>query len=165
MASSLCSLCTCPTANRGNYSLWLYREVEVGMATMKIPKQTKLWITKDERKIRICDMDVMHLCNTIRLLERATKAYYRQKSKELMFLLCTIRGEMALDHLMGVVEEFDRCTWHDLLPNIYYKMVDDAKRQGVTIKQIREKRELETEYGPVPINGLAQAVKEVTNAI
>ena len=36
----------------------------------KIPKQTKIWTTRDGQEIMVCDMDNGHLLNTIRLLAK-----------------------------------------------------------------------------------------------
>jgi len=42
---------------------------------MKIRKQTKIWVTRDGRKIRICDMSDGHLKNTIKMFYRSYRCY------------------------------------------------------------------------------------------
>ena len=55
-------------------------------------KQTKVWTTRDGRKIRICDMTDEHLLNTIRLLRRAKEKVVSEGYKT----LCFLRGEQAV---------------------------------------------------------------------
>ena len=55
---------------------------------MKIRKQTKIWVTRDGRKIRICDMTDGHLQNTINMLYRA----YRYDLQNYQINLCNYLG-------------------------------------------------------------------------
>lgn len=65
-------------------------------------KQTKLWETADNRRIRICDMTDKHLKNTIAMFEEADN--------------------------WGVMPwECDEFVY--VLPDIYYDMLEDIKRR------------------------------------
>ena len=50
----------------------------------KIRKQTKIWVTEDGRRIRICDMDDGHLHNTIKMFVRSFKAYLRNAQIQIL---------------------------------------------------------------------------------
>jgi len=54
-------------------------------------KQTKIWKTKDGRKIRICDMSDEHLTNTIKLLRRLKDKVVSEGYRA----LCFLQGEQA----------------------------------------------------------------------
>gem|GEM_PF-1954717 len=62
-----------------------------------IKKQTKLWTTKDKRKIRICDMDDQHLENTINMIERTASKMTDEALNAGYRLLCILQGEMAIE--------------------------------------------------------------------
>lgn len=53
----------------------------------KIRKQTKIWITRDERRMRVCDMSDSHLHNTIKIIVRLFKAELREQHTQLLSYL------------------------------------------------------------------------------
>jgi len=76
-------------------------------------KQTKLWTTKDGRRIRICDMSDDHLDNTIKLLDRMAKAAESQTIVKGFKMLNILHGEMAID---SVEREIDRVMEYGIDP-------------------------------------------------
>lgn len=61
-----------------------------------IRKQTKVWTTRDGRKVRVCDMDDVHLENTIRMLNRVANFRKDDTILSAMAVESTLQGEMAL---------------------------------------------------------------------
>lgn len=39
--------------------------------------QAGIWVTKDERQLKISDMDTRHLINTIRMLEASPRGFHK----------------------------------------------------------------------------------------
>ena len=105
-------------------------------------KQTKLWKTKDGRKIRICDMEDNHLLNTIAMLQRVSES--RRISNSVYYLFCTPpNGEMALYAFEQEQDNVWRATWCDYLPPIYSNLVLEAERRGLTIPTQQERMDIE----------------------
>lgn len=65
-----------------------------------IKKQTKLWTTRDGRRIRICDMTDDHLENTIRYLERAANISLLASHPEFKGEQAQIQAEGEWDRLL-----------------------------------------------------------------
>lgn len=84
---------------------------------------TKKWITKDGRKIRIKNMDDQHLRNTIKILERQL-AY-----KKLTLPFPSFNGEMAQ---MCAEADFDRFLESDVGDHfpIYDDLVEELHKRG-----------------------------------
>lgn len=75
---------------------------------MKIPKQTKLWKTKSNEKIRICDMDNNYLLNSIKYIERQTKEFYHKTLSSAYSILNFVTGEMVMEDIennISILEE------------------------------------------------------------
>ena len=95
-------------------------------------KQTKLWTTKDGRRLRICDMDDAHLINTIRLLQRVAEA--KRIETSVFYVTCnTPTSDGALDCFNREFDSVMESTYEDYLPPIYYNLVSDATRRGLSI--------------------------------
>jgi len=95
------------------------------------PAHTKQWTTKDKRTLRVCDMDDIHLMNTIKFLERTCK-------KRLVYDLAL--AEWALDFVTGDIatytaerhaDSLSDVTLNDYLPAIYFDMVEEAEQRGL----------------------------------
>lgn len=93
-------------------------------------KQTKLWTTKDGRRIRICDMNDNHLSNTIAMLEHLRPALECEFINEAESMLCCLQGEMAI---YSVEREVDRVISHGLFPReihpLYPNLLLDQERR------------------------------------
>ena len=57
--------------------------------------QTRVWVTKDKRRLRICEMSDSHLKNTMKMLERYAKAVGQVRERESTALNCMVSGDMA----------------------------------------------------------------------
>jgi len=100
--------------------------------TLSIRKQTRLWETRDQGKIRICDMTNNHLCNTIRMLRRYAVQVCDNLTAEILFMPQP-QGDMASYYYD---QELDRALHHsadDYLPEIYDNLMADAERRGINI--------------------------------
>ena len=81
-------------------------------------KQTKLWTTKDGRRLRICDMDNEHLVNTIKLLQRVAETK-KIHSVVLMTTCVGPNGDMAQLAFDDAFDQTLESTFEDYLPPIY----------------------------------------------
>lgn len=99
-----------------------------------IQKQTKLWKTKDGRRIRICDMDDRHLLNTIRFLDRKAKEVESAALYAGHAFLNTLQGEMAQDCLENELDaiEQDGVEPHEICP-LYNNLVAEALRRDLDL--------------------------------
>lgn len=92
-----------------------------------IRKVTKLWTTKDGRKIRICDMADEHLFNAIRMYQRGHKVAQFNLPFPSM-----ISGEMASFCAEG---DYDR--FQESGPEASYPLYEDlrleAQRRGLDL--------------------------------
>lgn len=96
------------------------------MSRKKKPaKRTKIWTTKNGRKIRVCDMEDSHLINTIRLLERHSYQARDEAIRAGYSALSMMQGEMAImaiEQDISVLESDDE----SMMPEIYFDMLDEA---------------------------------------
>ena len=93
-------------------------------------KQTKLWTTRDGRRIRICDMSDEHLLNVVKLLQRFAEAT-RITTVNLYVNTPGPQGDMA-QYLFE--QEFDAVldsTYEDYLPEIFDNIELEVKRRGL----------------------------------
>jgi len=99
---------------------------------MSIRKQTKLWTTKTGRKIRICDMSDSHLLNAVKMLRRYAKSAYENAITNGYYLLGSLQGEAAIDHLEDQLMSLEEESPDEFLPDIYWNMLDECERRGLT---------------------------------
>ena len=97
---------------------------------MTIRKQTKVWITKDKRHIRICDMEDNHLINTIKYLERYAE-YMKIHSLLTFMRIPEPTAEHACDAWDSEYEWLLHATYEDYLPNIYYNLKKEYERRNL----------------------------------
>jgi hypothetical protein len=94
-------------------------------------KQTKLWTTKDGRRIRICDMSDSHLENSIRMLERMAVAATEAAISAGFRLLAGLRGEMAI---MDTENELDSLMSEGIAPEeineLYNNLLWEKERRN-----------------------------------
>lgn len=95
---------------------------------MPIRKQTKIWVTKDKRKIRICDMSDSHLSNTIRLLEREAEEDYLVEFNSFPFGM-SFGGEIAQMEYERACDDMYFRDKEDYLPDIYNNLVLEKNRR------------------------------------
>lgn len=105
---------------------------------MNIHKQTRLWRTKDGRKIRVCDMDSNHLSHTINMLRRTAEFELLEMGRFTQFL----QGEMAqyfaeqdYDRLLSMCQE-ELCEY--IHGDIYEALVEEHKRREVSFSEMME---------------------------
>lgn len=98
-------------------------------------KQTKLWTTRDGRKIRICDMDDSHLLNTVKLLQRVAEA---KRIYTTDFYLSTPgpTADMASYYFEQECDQVFSNTYMSYLPEIYHNLINDAERRGLEIPNV-----------------------------
>lgn len=97
---------------------------------------TTIWTCRDGRKVRVCQMEDSHLLNTLNLLTRTARA---QRADEIWLAYRAesfLHGEGAL---MAIDQEQRRLEADsdgiDLLPDVYYDLVDEAARRGLDSTQ------------------------------
>ena len=108
-------------------------------------KQTKLWTTKDGRRLKIYDMDDSHLLNTIAMLQRNAEA--KRIDTSVWYTFCEEpHGDGAMDAFMSEQEAIWNSTWEDWVPEIYENLTDDAKRRGLQIPIQPTRLDVEIQY-------------------
>lgn len=102
---------------------------------MKLRKQTKQWTMRDGRKIRICDMTLDHLKNTMGMLERGAQSKHEA---DLNFMLTCPEpnGDMASVEFDNMFDEQLDKGMGDYLPEIYWDMMDDLERREMEERKI-----------------------------
>ena len=104
---------------------------------MKIRKQTKLWTTKDGRRVRICDLHDTHLVNTINMLRRVAAAKQVQTS-----LFYTVgpqpSGEMAQACYEDEQQRAWDATWEDYVHRLYPSLLLDFARRELDAALLKE---------------------------
>ncbi len=91
-----------------------------------IRKSTKIWQTKDGRKVRICDMTNSHLLNTIKYLEKQTQYAKAELSYP------SFQGDMAQMCAENEWYAFQEAGPDDVYP-IYDDMVQEALRRKLQL--------------------------------
>lgn len=95
-------------------------------------KQTKLWTTKDGRRIRICDMEDDHLLHTIRLLQRVAET---KRIKSVVFYTTCEQptSDGALDCFNREFDSVMDAELEDYLPRIYENLGAEVNRRGLEL--------------------------------
>jgi hypothetical protein len=97
---------------------------------MKIRKQTKLWTTKDKQRIRICDMTLSHLENTLRMLKRKAVLNRAEEISAAYSAASTLRGDMATYYADQEIDYMEFHTdWTDFVSPLYANMCADYERR------------------------------------
>lgn len=93
---------------------------------------TKTWKQKDGSEIRVCDMDISHLENTIKMLERAGYAKMHKLHNESLSW-AEPQGEMAAmvfeDGLDELLEDICYGHFEKYVNPIYFDMLEEVDRR------------------------------------
>lgn len=89
--------------------------------------QTKQWTTSKGQKIRICDMSLEHLKNTIDMLIKGAEGRYQEDMDFLNFP--EPNGEMAQLDFDNAFDNMLDSGMGEYLPEIYWNLIDDLERR------------------------------------
>jgi len=92
-------------------------------------KQVNLWTTKSGERVRICDMEDDHLVNCVNMLRRYGQAILHYEVRALLSI--RVHGEHAKDELECALDELSQREWHECVPTIFWKMINDIIRRMV----------------------------------
>lgn len=99
------------------------------------------WTQRNGEKIRLEEMSDAHLVNTIKLLERGAHNAYPEQLKSAMVAYSFMQGEMACMEMESIIESLECGGWEELLPSIYYNMLDEQDRRvKVVASEIKKSR-------------------------
>ena len=108
---------------------------------MTIRKQTRIWTTKDGRKLRVCDIADDHLVNAINLVRR-TAAQECARVSFSMVMGPTPNGEWARDCFERECDRVWKATWEDYVDDvrdgIYDALEQDFERRGLDLERLKE---------------------------
>jgi len=97
-----------------------------------IRKQTKIWTTKDKRKIRICDMADQHLINTTKMLERYADIYTQISLSKAYEAESCLQGEMALESIDNVIQDLEENgVAPERISPLYSNFIKEKLRRGL----------------------------------
>lgn len=85
---------------------------------------SKYWQTKDGRILHLCKMEISHLSNCIKLLEKRAEEVWKEE-----LLVCAsmdFNGDMAC---MAQDQFLSFSNWKDYLPPVYYNMKKEIKKR------------------------------------
>ena len=97
---------------------------------MRLRKQTKVWTTKDGRKVRICDMTDDHLINSIKLLRRHGEAKLSY-ARSAIGIFGNTTAEMALVSIDAIELQLMDSDWQEFVPSIYDNLQQECFRRGL----------------------------------
>lgn len=100
---------------------------------MSIPKQTKVWVTKEKQKIRLCDMRDSHLLNLRDfLICRAGVLQVNLLSRAYSFQ-STLNGEIAIDAMDQEIRNLEEASSDEFLeeefPIYRYLLLEIERRR------------------------------------
>jgi len=92
-------------------------------------KQVNLWTTKFGERVRICDMEDNHLVNCVNMLRRFGQACLEHEIHALLSI--RVRGDFAEDAIEREIDDIAECEWHEFVPPIFWKMINDIIRRMI----------------------------------
>jgi len=101
--------------------------------TTQINPQPGYWVTTDRRKLKISEMDLHHIRNCIRLIERNNQTEYENHLLTLFGGLSQVGGDSAY---MAIEHEIDT-TKLGSLPDVHKELTKELKRKedvGFTVR-------------------------------
>lgn len=103
----------------------------------QINSQPGYWVTADRRKLKISEMDIFHIRNCIRLIERNNQTEYENNLLTLFGGLSQVGGDgayMAIEHEIAITEP-------GLLPDVHKELTKELKRKedvGFVVRILRK---------------------------
>lgn len=98
------------------------------------------WKQKNGELIRLEDVTDSHLDNTIRFLERIARLSYPEVVDRAYSAYGFFQGEMALDQMGREIDALEDGGWEELLPSIYYNMLDEKERRAKMAAAAKSKK-------------------------
>lgn len=98
-------------------------------ASEVIRKQTKIWKTSAGEKIRVCDMDDLHLENSIKLLQKIAMQKRESALLSAYMVESILQGEMALASIEVEIRRLEESVPEDFLPDIYLALLLERRRR------------------------------------
>jgi len=103
-----------------------------------IHKQTKLWTTKKDTKIRICDMEDSHLVNTIKMLVKYAPEAKSRELQDLYSLSSFFTGDNAQDHIESSIDSLESREYSAYsICDLFGNLVQEADRRELDIEKYR----------------------------
>ncbi|KKM99417.1 hypothetical protein LCGC14_1148160 [marine sediment metagenome] len=105
--------------------------------TQQINPQPGYWVTADRRKLKISKMDIHHIRNCIRLIERNNATEHENNLLTLFGGLSQVGGDgayIAIEHEIAIAKPKD-------LPKVHAELIKELKRKedvGFTVRIIHK---------------------------